>query len=105
MKMENIDRLKLKEQMWLSGEFRGDQIDEILRRMDLGHTFDSAVQSKPGMTWKNYGKGRDEWSIDHSRPISSFSMTTTLSEINALENIRPMWHRQNCSKKNKWEGQ
>lgn len=29
----------------------------------------------------------------------------TLAEINSLENLRPMWHRKNCSKKNKWEGQ
>lgn len=26
-------------------------------------------------------------------------------EINALENLRPMWYRKNCAKKNKWEGQ
>ena len=57
-----------------------------------------------GMSWDNYGKGMTEWSIDHTRPISSFPITTLLSEINALDNIRPMWHRKNCSKKNKWEG-
>ena len=60
---------------------------------------------EPGMSWENYGKGSDSWSIDHSRPISSFPMTATLAEINSLENLRPMWHRKNCSKKNKWEGQ
>lgn len=59
---------------------------------------------EPGMSWDNYGKRNDQWSIDHSRPISSFPMTTTLAEINALENLRPMWHRKNCAKKNKWEG-
>jgi len=58
-----------------------------------------------GMSWSNYGKGSEEWSIDHSRPISSFPMATTLAEINALENLRPMWHRENCAKKNKWDGQ
>lgn len=60
---------------------------------------------EPGMSWDNYGKRIDQWSIDHSRPISSFPATATLAEINALENLRPMWHRKNCSKKNKWEGQ
>jgi len=58
---------------------------------------------EPGMSWGNYGKRNEQWSIDHSRPISSFPMTTTLAEINALENLRPMWHRKNCAKKNKWE--
>lgn len=60
---------------------------------------------EPGMSWDNYGKGSNEWSIDHTRPISSFLMTTTLAEINSLENLRPMWHIQNCSKRNKWKGQ
>ena len=50
------------------------------------------------MSWDNYGKSNDQWSIDHSRPISSFPMTTTLAEINALENLRPMWHRKNCAR-------
>ena len=58
-----------------------------------------------GMAWENYGKKDGQWSIDHSRPISSWPPTATLAEINALENLRPMWHRKNCAKKNKWEGQ
>lgn len=57
------------------------------------------------MSWENYGKGVNQWSIDHTRPISSFPITASLSEINSLENLRPMWHAENCSKKNKWEGQ
>lgn len=59
---------------------------------------------EPGMSWGNYGKGIEQWSIDHSRPISSFPVTATLAEINAIENLRPMWHRKNCAKKNKWDG-
>lgn len=58
---------------------------------------------EPGMSWDNYGKDIDSWSIDHTRPISSFPMTATLAEINAMENLRPMWHRQNCSKRNTWK--
>lgn len=60
---------------------------------------------EPGMCWDNYGKGRTEWSIDHTRPISSFPLTATLAEINSLKNLRPMWHPKNCSKRDKWEGQ
>lgn len=43
--MTITERIALKEKLWLSGEFRGDQIDEILRRMENGHTFDSAAQT------------------------------------------------------------
>lgn len=56
------------------------------------------------MTWDNYGKGKNQWSIDHTKPISVFNKDASIMEINALENLRPMWHTQNCSKKNKWEG-
>lgn len=59
---------------------------------------------EPDMSWKNYGKKIGQWSIDHTRPISKFPETATILEINALNNLRPMWHTQNCSKKNKWEG-
>lgn len=58
-----------------------------------------------GMSWDNYGKGKDSWSIDHTRPVSSFSEDEDISVINALSNLMPMWHSQNCSKGNKWEGQ
>jgi predicted nucleic acid-binding Zn ribbon protein len=57
---------------------------------------------QPGMTWENYGKREDQWSIDHTRPISTFPLNATVKEINALNNLRPMWHTENCSKKNKW---
>ncbi len=58
-----------------------------------------------GMSWANYGKGVKDWSIDHIRPVSSFPMEAPLSEINALANLQPLWHRENCSKRNKWDGQ
>jgi hypothetical protein len=60
---------------------------------------------QPGMDWYNYGKKAGQWSIDHTRPISRFPASATMLEINALNNLRPMWHIENCSKRNKWEGQ
>ncbi len=82
-------------------------LEHVGRRPSPQHTIDRINVDgnfEPGMSWDNYGKRNDQWSIDHTRPISSFPMTTTLAEINALENLRPMWHRKNCAKKNKWEG-
>lgn len=55
-----------------------------------------------GMSWANYGKKVGQWSIDHTRPISTFPPDAAISEINALSNLRPMWHIENCSKRNKW---
>ncbi len=53
-----------------------------------------------GMNWENFGTA---WHIDHTRPISSFSLDTLLSVINALSNLRPMWARENLSKGAKWD--
>lgn len=58
-----------------------------------------------GMNWQNYGKNHTQWSIDHKRPISSFPPSATIKQINALSNLQPLWHRQNCSKGKKWENQ
>lgn len=76
----------------------------------LGYTvkeLKSHLESKfiTGMTWENYGKQRNQWSIDHKRPISTFPTDADVSVINALSNLQPMWHVENCTKRNKWEGQ
>lgn len=51
-----------------------------------------------GMNWENYGK----WHVDHKRPIASFSFNTPEDEdfkrCWALENLQPLWARDNCSK-------
>jgi hypothetical protein len=38
-------------------------------------------------------------------PISKFPPTATIKEINALENLQPLWHSENCRKRNKWNVQ
>ena len=60
---------------------------------------------KPGMTWDNYGmKG---WSIDHIKPISKFNFVSyedeEFKECWALENLQPLWHKENISKGAKYE--
>lgn len=49
----------------------------------------------PGMNWENHGRGRGKWNIDHIRPINTFPVGTSFSEINALSNIRPLWSEEN----------
>ena len=76
----------------------------------LGYSVDalrSHIESKfvDGMSWENYGRGKGQWSIDHIRPISKFPPTATIKEINALENLQPLWHSENCRKRNKWNVQ
>ena len=75
----------------------------------LGYTGHELVahlesQFKEGMSWEN----RDEWHIDHIRPISSFDYTSTedesFKECWALENLQPLWASENIVKGSKWNG-
>lgn len=70
-----------------------------LNKSKESHTIDllgySAIQLKEyiqsqftdGMSWDNHG----EWHIDHIKPISTFSLDTPPSVVNALNNLRPLW--------------
>jgi hypothetical protein len=48
-----------------------------------------------GMTWNNYG----QWHIDHIKMVSSFAPDTPVHIINSLDNLRPLWAEDNCSRK------
>ncbi len=48
-----------------------------------------------GMCWENWGR----WHIDHIKMVSDFDPKTTMSVVNGLENLRPLWAEDNCSRK------
>lgn len=48
-----------------------------------------------GMSWNNYG----EWHIDHIKMVSTFDENTDIKIVNSLENLRPLWKSDNCSRK------
>jgi hypothetical protein len=54
-------------------------------------------QFKEGMSWENWG----EWHIDHKKPVSSFDKSEKISIINSLDNLQPLWAKENLSKNNK----
>ena len=75
---------------------------------DLGCSIDEFVKRieslwKPGMTWDNYGNKKDQWSLDHIDPLSSFDLTDRKQFLKGCHysNIRPMWHIENVKKGNK----
>ena len=59
------------------------------------------IQFRNGMTWQNYG----EWNIDHKIPISIFNINGAKSKgfkkCWALENLQPLWQKENFRKGNK----
>lgn len=54
----------------------------------------------PGMTWKNYGKGKGKWHIDHHIPLAEFDLREAGQQKQAFHysNLRPMWGADNQSK-------
>jgi len=58
-----------------------------------------------GMSWDNYGHGRDKWNIDHIIPVSSFNIiSNTCQEFKdcwALDNLQPLWATRNYEKSDK----
>ena len=59
-------------------------------------------QFEEGMTWDNYG----EWHVDHKTPDSWFDYSSIDDEDFkkswALENLQPMWGKENISKGNRY---
>ena len=55
-----------------------------------------------GMSWSNYGYGKDKWNIDHKIPIASFNITSKIcqefKDCWALDNLQPMWQVRNFEK-------
>ncbi len=80
-----------------------------LNKAKEGHTIDllgySALELKEhieslfleGMGWSN----RNEWHIDHIKPVSSFDPETPMNIVNALSNLQPLWATDNIKKGNK----
>lgn len=52
------------------------------------------------MSWENYGKGKDCWSIDHIIPCALFDLMKPEHQKRCFHysNTKPMWHFENCSK-------
>ncbi|CAM0057715.1 hypothetical protein VPHF89G1_0066 [Vibrio phage F89 g1] len=57
-------------------------------------------QFREGMSWDN----RSEWHIDHIKPVIAFIKegTTDPAIINALDNLQPLWAKENLSKSSKF---
>ena len=61
-------------------------------------------QFTDGMSWDNMS----DWHIDHIRPVASFNYDSTdhpdFKKCWSLNNLQPMWAKDNMSKGAKWDG-
>jgi hypothetical protein len=57
----------------------------------------------PGMSWENYGKGKDKWNIEHIIPAAYFNHLHISEQKRCWNytNLRPMWEPENSSKSDK----
>ena len=76
----------------------------------LGYTSDDLIahlekQFKNNMSWENYG----EWHVDHIIPDSWFNYSSTKDEEFkkswSLNNLQPLWAKDNLSKNNRYSGE
>lgn len=54
-----------------------------------------------GMSWDNYGRKIGCWNIDHIIPPSSVKTREEIIMLQHYTNLRPLWHSENVSKRNK----
>lgn len=57
-------------------------------------------QFECGMSWENYGKTEESWSLDHIIPCALFDLSKPDHQRRCFHfsNIRPMWHTKNLAK-------
>lgn len=70
----------------------GYTVEELIERI--------ASQFEEGMSWEN----RDAWHIDHIIPVCQFAHHNIfdLHIVNALDNLQPLWAKDNLSKSGKF---
>lgn len=75
---------------------------------DLGCSLAEVVahlekQWAPGMSWSNYGSGKNKWNIDHIRPMYSFNLSDVEQQRKAVHfsNLRPLWQEDNLRRPRK----
>ncbi len=60
-----------------------------------------------GMSWDNYGRKKEQWSIDHIRPCASFDLTQKENQLKCFNynNLRPLWNKIQWDKNSYYNGQ
>ena len=57
-------------------------------------------QFKFGMSWDNWGNGKNKWNIDHIKAVTTFNLTNRGQFLKAVNyrNLQPLWYIDNIKK-------
>ena len=55
-------------------------------------------QFQPGMCWDNWGKGKDNWQIDHIVPLCKAKNRKELISYSHYTNLQPLWYKDHLFK-------
>ena len=56
-----------------------------------------------GMSWDNYGIGKNKWAIDHIKPLCTAKTVDELFKLNHYTNLQPLWNPENIAKRGNWK--
>jgi hypothetical protein len=71
-------------------EYIGCSLEDLKKHLE--------IQFTEGMSWKNYGHGDGNWTIDHYIPLCSAKTSEELFKLCHFSNLRPMWYIPNLQK-------
>jgi hypothetical protein len=64
--------------------------------------FRNYIESKflPGMTWNNYGRGKDKWNFDHIVGCNNFDLSLEEDRLRCFyyKNVQPLWEIDHIKK-------
>lgn len=90
---------RLREALRLNGYTKKSRTYEILGCSYEEFKAHIESQFAEGMSWDN----RDEWHLDHIKPLSSGTSEEEILTLNHYSNIQPLWAEDNLSKGSRYE--
>ena len=91
-----VDAIRRRMRMVINGKSKGAFKLLGFAAADLRSHLEA--QFRDGMSWGNYGLYGEKWHVDHIRPVSSFKLPDELIECFALDNLQPLWAKDNLAK-------
>lgn len=105
-KIKLIRNLRSRFRNWLAGNRK---LHSVSKSVGMNMTdFKAYLESKfrPGMSWANYGHGKDKWVIDHIIPLVTAQWDQDkVMKLFHYTNMQPLWWHENQEKSDRLDWQ